>query len=183
MEAAFGQFGPDRVALTDALTEDGSGMYRKRINVLAFRTDDKVTFEKSWGGNKEAGGVTEVVDNKGGPGDWVIAGKDGDLYVISEKIFTETYERHGAQPHTYRKRNRVLARRITEPFSLKVLSKSQEGVMHAMKGKVSHDVIRHDMMSLVPKVRDMLHGKHSTFHPNHLPSQRDDLVAHGMCSA
>ena len=78
--------------------ESLSKTYRKRLNVLAFKTNDPVVFYKSWGEQKlrSDGWVIVSLSEKG------VA--TGDLYGCDEAVFAETYEPVSEEnPHLYRK--------------------------------------------------------------------------------
>lgn len=60
--------------------------------------------------------------SKGDAGCYLIYGGDEDLYTCSVDVFKATYEGKGggADPNEYRKIGHVIARRMMEPFSIKV---------------------------------------------------------------
>ena len=90
--------------------------YRKRTEVLAYRSDDAFRFTKSWG--------DQVVR----PGSWVIVplSDDGtpsqDIYGCDADVFAETYEPSGSlRPHRFRKKETVRAYKPGQPFAVKTV--------------------------------------------------------------
>lgn len=84
--------------------ESRAKRYRKRLNVLAFQTNDPIVFHKSWGEQKLRG--------KG----WIIVSLSengtatGDVYGCDAAVFDETYEPVSEEsPHLYRKSELISA--------------------------------------------------------------------------
>ena len=71
--------------------------YRKRLEVLAFQTNDPILFYKSWGDLQLRGGGWVIVSltENGEP--------DGDIYGCDEAAFNDTYEPVPDKPNHYRK--------------------------------------------------------------------------------
>lgn len=88
-------------------------IYRKRLEVLAFRSDDPIHFHKSWG--------EQEVRGKG----WVIvplteAGEvTTDLYGCDAAVFAKTYEPSPSlRPNRYRKKETVKAYQPGDAFEI-----------------------------------------------------------------
>ena len=76
------------VVLTPLIAKE----YRKNITVHAFEVDSPMKVFKSWG------------LSEGKANDWVVCGKNGDVYMNSAEEFLRNYEKVGpAQPHVFRK--------------------------------------------------------------------------------
>ena len=69
----------------EAFASHRAKRFRKRSEVLAFRSDDAITFHKSWGTqNVRAGGWVLVPVGSGGR-------PSGDVYGCDEEVFKNTY--------------------------------------------------------------------------------------------
>jgi len=101
--------------MTQRITFDDSRArtYRKRTEVLAFKSEDPFQFDKSWG--------TQSI-RKGG---WVIVpvSEDGsvasDIYGCDADVFEETYEPSPSlRPNRYRKKETIRAYQPGHPFEI-----------------------------------------------------------------
>jgi hypothetical protein len=79
-------------------TDSRARSYHKRLEVLAFRTNDPICFRKSWGEQTLRGGGWVIVPlNDSGEA-------TQDIYGCDEEIFAATYEPSPSlRPNRYRK--------------------------------------------------------------------------------
>ncbi len=87
--------------------------YRKRVEVLAFRSQDGFRFHKAWGEQdvRADGWVIVPLSNTGAP--------TRDIYGCDEKIFAATYEPSPSlRPNHYRKKETVRAYQPGNPFKV-----------------------------------------------------------------
>jgi hypothetical protein len=109
----MGNSGRPSVVKKTAFDDSFARTYRKRAEVLAFRTDAPFRFSKSWGEQQlRAGG-------------WVLVpiAEDGsaseDVYGCDEQVFAATYEPSPSlRPHRYRKTETVRAYQPRHPFEI-----------------------------------------------------------------
>ena len=71
--------------------------FRKRAEILAFRSDDAITYHKSWGTQEVPANswVAIPLDQSGAP--------TGNVYGIDGEVFASTYVPAADKPHVYRK--------------------------------------------------------------------------------
>ncbi len=82
------------------LNKSNADEYIKINPVYAFRVDSPVLVDKVWGQSVAA------------KGDFVIVGKNGDIYCAKESVFLETYERIPGEEFAFRKMDKTLAKRV-----------------------------------------------------------------------
>src|SRR6267142_7056345 len=84
--------------------------YRKRVEVLAFRSDDAILFNKPWGKQDlRANGWVIVPLSDAGEA-------TGDIYGVDADVFAKTYEPSPSlRPNRYRKKATVRAYQPGEP--------------------------------------------------------------------
>ena len=101
--------------MTRKITFDDSlaRTYRKRTEILAFRSDDPFQFDKSWGTQRVRGGG------------WIIVplSEDGsvgsDIYGCDADVFEATYETSPSQQQSrYRKKEAIRAYQPGHPFEI-----------------------------------------------------------------
>lgn len=97
------------------LTLENAKLYRKKTLVYAFRSKDRFTFHKSWG---------RSVSNYD---DYVVIGPRGDAYTCAADRFKTTYVQAGSEPHVYRKKTRIFARKMDADFLLQTLEGLEKG--------------------------------------------------------
>jgi len=87
--------------------------YRKRVEVLAFRSDDPILFRKSWGEQELRGGGWLIVP-------LTEAGEaTQDIYGCDEEVFAATYEPSPSlRPNRYRKKETVRAYQPGDAFEI-----------------------------------------------------------------
>jgi len=102
-----------------------AGTYRKRAEVMAFRSGDAVTYHKSWG---------EQVTR---PGSWVIVPLDEegrpleDVYGCDAQAFEDTYAPSpSGEPHRWVKTATVLAYQPGHAFSVRTVLTDDDGGEH-----------------------------------------------------
>src|SRR5947207_3375688 len=87
--------------------------YRKRNEVLAFRSDDAILFRKPWGQQdlRAKGWVVVPLSETGEA--------TGDIYGVDAEVFANTYEPSPSlRPNRYRKKDTVRAYQPGEPFQI-----------------------------------------------------------------
>ena len=90
--------------------------YRKRIEVLAFKSDAAMIFEKSWGKQeiRQEGWVIVPLLNSGEASQ--------DVYGCDKSIFETTYESSPSlRPNQYRKKETIRAYQPGFPFEIKTV--------------------------------------------------------------
>ena len=90
-----------------------SKKYRKKILVLAYQSDDKITFHKPWGDQniRAEGWIIVPLSDSGNP--------TGDVYGCDAEVFADTYEpSDSSKPHIYRKKQIINAYQPGHAFSL-----------------------------------------------------------------
>ena len=93
--------------------ESQAKRYRKRLHVLAFKTNDPIVFHKSWGEQKlrSEGWVIVSLTEEG------VA--TGDVYGCDADVFAETYEPASDEnPYLYRKSELIKAYQPGYPFEV-----------------------------------------------------------------
>lgn len=84
--------------------ESKAKKYRKRLEVLAFKSADPIVFHKSWGDQqlRSGGWIIVSLTENGEP--------SGDIYGCDAKVFNETYEPvPDKTPHRFRKTELICA--------------------------------------------------------------------------
>lgn len=91
-------------------------MYRKQAEILAFRSDAPIIFDKSWGKQRvrKGGWIIVPLSDSGKPID--------DIYGCDADVFASTYEPSPSlRPNQYRKKETVRAYKPGIPFEVEVV--------------------------------------------------------------
>ena len=87
--------------------------FRKKVEVMAFRSQDAITFHKTW------------VEQEVRAGSWIIVSltkegnPTGDVYGCDAEVFADTHEpSDSSKPHIYRKKQIINAYQPGHAFSL-----------------------------------------------------------------
>ena len=87
--------------------------FRKKVEVMAFQSQDAITFHKTWGEQEVRAGSWIIVSltKEGNP--------TGDVYGCDAEVFADTYEpSDSSKPHIYRKKQIINAYQPGHAFCL-----------------------------------------------------------------
>ena len=90
--------------------------YRKKLEVLAFKTNDPITFHKPWGDQtlRSEGWVIISLTDEGHP--------NGDIYGCDSAVFKKTYELATTESsNIFRKTGHIRAYQPGRPFVVKTI--------------------------------------------------------------